>query len=171
MIIMNWNNKLKITHGMTGDKFYWIWKSIKQRCYNNKCRGFINYGGRGIKVCDSWHNFINFRDDMYESYLNHLNEFGSRQTTVDRIDNDGDYCKDNCRWATMRQQANNVRNNLMIEFKGEIKTLSEWSIDLGISYTVLHKRINKCKWSIEDALSTPVVSRKDIWKYRLKSSN
>ena len=98
------------THSMSKTKFYKTWNGLTQRCSNKKLKNYNDYGGRGITFCDKWANFMGFYEDMYESFLIHLEKYGSRQTTLDRIDFDGNYCKENCRWATYTVQANNKRN-------------------------------------------------------------
>lgn len=99
------------THGMRNTRFYSIWDNMKQRCSNPNTTNYENYGGRGIKVCDRWHSFEGFRDDMYESYKNHAEEHGEHDTSIDRINNDKGYYKANCRWATQSQQSRNQRVN------------------------------------------------------------
>lgn len=96
-------NKQGYKHGMDGTKIYSIWSHMKQRCYSPNNTNYKNYGGRGIKVCDRWLNsFANFLEDMscHPKFL-----------SLDRIDNDGNYCKENCRWATRKEQGNNKRNS------------------------------------------------------------
>ena len=87
--------------------FYKKFENMKSRCNCKKHPSYKNYGGRGIKIL--WKSFKKFRDDMYESYLEHCKEFGKKNTTLDRIDNNGNYCKKNCQWATWKQQNNNQR--------------------------------------------------------------
>jgi hypothetical protein len=99
----------KTTHGMFGTKFYTAWVNMKQRCLNPKNTDYINYGGRGITVCKRWLKFENFRDDMYESYLKHVEKFGENDTFMDRKEVHGNYELGNVRWATKSEQAQNTR--------------------------------------------------------------
>lgn len=131
-------------HGMATTNFYRIWKGIKYRCSNPNFPNFKYYGGRGIKVCKRWHKFENFYQDMFPTYKPGL--------TIDRIDNNGNYEPDNCRWVNCKKQANNRSNNILFTFKGQTLNLQQWSDKAGINYSTLWMRIFVSKWPIEKVL-------------------
>ncbi|MBW4469305.1 MAG: hypothetical protein KME45_03475 [Stenomitos rutilans HA7619-LM2] len=138
-----------LSHGATvGGKTpeYRIWGQMIRRCDSPKDTRFEDYGGRGIKVCDRWRKFENFIADMGLK--------PSSEHSIDRRDNDGDYCPENCYWATKKQQARNTRRNRFIEFNGERLTLAEWAERLGIAGSVIANRIDKFGWTVEKALTT-----------------
>ena len=138
------------THGGTNSRIYPIWNNMKQRCSNPNSIEFHLYGGRGIAVCEEWRNsFKHFRDWAFSNgYRDDL--------TIDRKDNNGPYCPENCRWATMREQANNTRRTRFLTYNGETHSVSEWARILGINQSTLNMRLNKYNWSVEDALSRGV---------------
>ena len=139
-----------VKHGKKGTRPYVIWADMKQRCCDSKSVNFSNYGGRGITVCDEWlHDFKDFYDwAMSHGYRDDL--------TLDRIDVNGNYCPENCRWATKAEQDNNTRVNRRVTYNGETHTIAEWAEITGIKYATLWRRICVLKWDIEKALSTPV---------------
>ena len=146
-------------HGMSKGSFYAKWNSMHNRCENPAQERYPRYGGRGIKVSENWRDFLPFRDDMYESYLFHVKKYGSENTTLDRINVDGDYCKENCRWATRSEQAfnrgpRNIKPRTFLTFKGKKQSVIAWADELGIKRTTLFMRIHSYGWSVKRALST-----------------
>lgn len=137
----------KIKHGLEKTRVYSAWREMMRRCYNTKSNTYERYGNRGITVCDEWHDINNFLKDMGQP---------QKGQSIDRIDNDKGYSKENCRWATSREQARNRRSNRLIEYKGKIKPLIEWAEIYQIDYQLLWQRITKLKWDIEKALNQPV---------------
>lgn len=146
------------THGMFGTRFYFCYFSMKQRCEDKNSTSYPRYGAKGIKLL--WPTFESFRDDMYESYSQHVKDFGERQTTIDRIDNNGDYCKENCRWATYLEQAQNKSNLHFLTFNGKTQTITKWAKEIGIRKELIAGRIAQ-GWPVENALSTKKFHRYD----------
>jgi hypothetical protein len=135
-------------HGLSKTKFYRAWLHMRERCNKPQNKNYKDYGGRGIKVCPEWENFDNFYKDMYPSYEEVL--------SLDRTDVNGNYEPKNCRWIPMRLQNANRRNNRVIEYKGEKKTIVEWSRHLGINRTTLRMRLDVYGYSVEEALKERV---------------
>jgi|GEM_PF-1079572 len=123
-------------HGCVGTKEYSTYIGMKGRCRNPNNKRFSRYGGRGIKVCDRWEkSFVAFIADMGKA--------PSDKHTIERIDIDGNYCPENCKWATIEEQAKNRSNNHYITINGETMTMMDWSRKTGICRTVLLKRIKR----------------------------
>jgi len=142
------NVESKTTHGMTATPEYSVWSAMRNRCSYPGDVSFDNYGGRGIRVCSEW-------DLSFESFYRDMGPRPSLEHSIDRKDNDGPYCKENCRWATRKEQCNNRRSNHLVTYLGETYTISQWSDRLGISKHVIASRLRK-GWSVERALTQPV---------------
>jgi len=140
-------NRLK-KHGLTNSGIYNTWHSMLYRCENEKDPRYKDYGGRGIKVCDEWHDLNKF----YEWAIN--NNY-KRGLSIDRIDPNGNYEPNNCRWATRVIQMNNRRNNNYITVKGRTKTVKNWSRITGLPYTVISSRLSR-GWNEVEAITFPV---------------
>lgn len=126
-----------------------IWRGMKDRCYNTKHRQYKNWGERGITVCDEW-------IDDFENFYNWAMENGyEKNLTLDRVDVNKNYEPNNCRWSSMAEQCCNKTNNIMLTFDNETKSLPEWARIYGIPRVNLDARL-RARWSIEEALSTPV---------------
>lgn len=136
-------------HARRETSTYRIWQGMKQRCFNKKSGEYVNYGGRGIVVCDRWLSFENFLSDMGERPDGHH---------IDRTNNNGNYEPGNCRWVTPKTNQRNTRKSRMLEAFGEIRCLSEWAELKGIKPLTLHKRL-RCGWGAEQALTVPVEKR------------
>ena len=133
--------------GRTKHSLYGTWTQMINRCENPKSKHYDRYGGRGIKVCEEWHDFW--------SFVKWSDSIGGRPNgyTIDRIDNDGNYCPENCRWANWETQTSNKSSNRYITYNGKTQTIQQWSIDIGLNEQTLTNRINR-GWSIERALTT-----------------
>lgn len=137
------------THGMSKTRLHKIWSGMIERCYLKSTGSYLNYGGRGITVCKEWGEFLPFYVwSMANGYSDNL--------TLDRIDVNGNYEPDNCRWATSKQQGNNRRNNIRITCDGITHTESEWCEVIGTKHSGVVKRRIDSGWSVKDAVSIPV---------------
>lgn len=148
--------RLKI-HGLANKRLFSTWQDMKRRCYKPYDIEYLNYGGRGITVCPEWQEFKPFYD---WAISNGYDENAPRgQCTLERIDNNGNYEPSNCRWATMKEQQNNRRNNRLLTLNGETKTLQQWADITGIARQVISDRLER-GWPIEKALTEkPVKGR------------
>jgi hypothetical protein len=126
-------------------KFYLLWNNIRQRCENSNNPNYKRYGARGIKVCNRWQEFNNFKMDMFPTYKKGL--------WIERINNDGDYDPDNCKWATRKEQLSNTRRSCYLTWKGITKTIPQWVEYLKIKSSTLRQRFYVYHWSIEKCLT------------------
>lgn len=127
-------NHNHLIHGGRKTRLYYIWKTMRQRCNNPKSQKHKSYHDRGITICHEWDDFAVFREWAYSSgYRDDL--------TIDRIDNDGNYCPENCRWATLTEQARNKQNTLRYEYQGKSLCISEIAEACGVPYKRVHALI------------------------------
>lgn len=157
-IVRNTNS----SHRMTKTRIYYEYQRIVVRCTNPKEKCYYNYWGRGIKCL--WESFEDFYRDMWESYEAHVKEFWEKNTTIERIDSNGNYCKENCTWGTLKEQANNKRNNTVVVINWEQHNLWEWANMLWISRETLKRHILKWKirWEIFNKGTWKIYDYKDI---------
>lgn len=135
-------------HGMKDSSEYIAWRNMKGRCLNPNDKGYGRYGARGISVCDRWLNsFENFYFDMGAK--------PSPAHTLERIDFNKDYCPENCKWATYKEQNRNYSRNVYIEYNGRRMCLKDWADEVGIENSLLRYRI-RAGWPIDQALFKPV---------------
>jgi len=144
---------------MKNTKFYKVWENMKSRCGNKNHKSYKHYGGRGITVCQEWLDFNSFRDDMYGSYLSHVEEHGQANTKIERKDVNRGYSKANCTWATYKAQARNMRSN--VTYKGEVAI--DASKRLGGTRGMVRQRL-VYGWSKKRAFTAPAYQAIDIIK-------
>ena len=165
--IIEYNNTEKVKHGYARgghggkkNRLYTIWSGMKARCSNENLHDYPNYGGRGIKVCNEWAN-------SFETFKDWANENGYREDlSLDRIDVNGNYCPENCKWATMYEQQRNRQHTEKFEYLGEKRTLAEISEMTGIYYNTLYNRIHYYGWDLENAVKYKDGRCKDYREYK-----
>ncbi len=144
-------------HGLEKHPLYNTWKNMKKRCNYPNASEYENYGGRGIHVCDDWsNNFQSFYDWS-------INNGWFRESTIDRIDTNENYCPENCRWSTIEVQMNNMTKNHYIDYNGNTYTLSTLAKHLSIPYNIVRYRLSNCKWNVEQLIN--------YWNDRNQSKN
>lgn len=134
-------------HGLSKTPTWVSWMEMKRRCINKKRNRASRYFLRGITFCERWLDFENFLEDMGERPMGY---------SLDRIDNDKDYYKENCKWSLPKEQARNRSTNTIITYKGESKCLSAWAEEYNIEQSVLRGRLYKSRWDMEKALTTKI---------------
>lgn len=135
------------THGESNTRLYKIWAGIKKRCLNQTSSNYRNYGGRGISICSEWLDFVTFKDwAIHNGYTD--------ESSIDRIDVNGNYSPDNCRWVDRITQANNRRTSTMYTLNGETHTLAEWARIYNVNYKMLHKKVRYKNIHLADALQS-----------------
>jgi hypothetical protein len=134
-----------MSHGATGTPMYNAWKTMRARCRNPNNKKYPRYGGRGITICERWDSFENFRDDMGER---------PEGATLDRIDNDGNYEPENCRWTCQKKQQRNRGNNHLLTIYGKTMSMAEWHeiVAHDTNYHTILQRVIRLGWSHKEAV-------------------
>lgn len=146
------DNPASLKHGAAGSHLYMVYHGIRARCYNPNSNDYKHYGGRGIKICKEW--------EEYETFESWALKSGYRTgLTIERIDVNGDYCPNNCKWITQREQTRNKRTTIYLTAFGKTKSLLDWAEEYGKSPGVLRTRIKR-GWPVEEAISLPLGRRK-----------
>jgi hypothetical protein len=141
-------HRSKISHDLYQTRLYRVWANMKKRCNKPNAYQYHRYGGRGITYDPKWETFSGFYVDMHETY--------NPNFQLDRIDNDGNYSKENCRWVTPKVNSLNRSQTHLWEYGGEKLTAIDWSRKIGIKYSTLSMRLWAYGWSIDKAIETPV---------------
>ena len=135
------------SHGLADSPIYNVWRTMKARCLNPNNHKYKRYGGRGITICDEW-------KDHFEMFYEWAIANGYAEgLSIDRIDNNGNYCPENCRWATAKEQSNNTHSNVFFTHDGQTHTIAQWAEICGITKAALYHRLER-GWSIAEALTT-----------------
>ncbi len=143
------------THGLSKHPLHRTWARMKDRCFNKESKYYVRYGGRGIKVCERWMSFMNFYDDTISTW--------DAALSLDRIDNDGPYSPENCRWTDDKTQSRNRRNVTSLTVNGETKLFVEWAEIIGISAPTLRAR-ERSGWPADKIISN------SLWQRNIKNS-
>ena len=166
-------SQVPITHGYTKgghkERLYGVWRNIISRCEYPKQKVYKYYGGRGISICEEWHNYAVFRD---WAYANGYDEKAVRgDCTIDRLDNNGNYEPSNCRWVSLKTQMRNRSDNRLITYNGETKPVVDWAEQMGLSPQTVYCRLNE-GWSEADAITIPLLPNNSYGQhYRKERTN
>lgn len=153
-------------HGKSQTHIYKVYYAMKKRCTNKNDERYMSYGGRGISICNEWlgeDGFINFYNWSMNNGYTYNNENKRNKISLDRINNNGNYCPENCRWTDNITQSNNKRNNIIIDYNGKTLSLKEWSKILKLDYHLLLVRLRN-GWSVDRAFTElPFIGKNQSW--------
>lgn len=150
----------QVIHGLSHSRICRIFRAMKQRCYNPKANAYKDYGGRGITICDAWL-------DSFPAFYEWASTHGYQDNlSIDRIDVNGPYSPENCRWVNQQTQCANKRETIRLEHNGEIHTIEEWAAITGLAAGTIRTRIYTRKWDVDKALSTPISESMSIRNFQ-----
>ncbi len=151
---------MRIFSGLSTTKEYQSWRDMVRRCNKSTDRCYKHYGGRGIKVFPLWEKDVS-------AFCQYMGPRPSKNHTIERIDNNGNYEPGNVRWATQIEQHNNTRGNRVLEVLGRKQTIAQWCNESGLKFNTVHARIFRYGWSVEKAIITPPLKRnRDYFKHK-----
>lgn len=159
------NSTKPLKHGQAKTRLYHVWYGMLFRCENSKATEYSKYGGRGIKVCDEWHDFFVFKE--WAGNNGHDDTLPKGECTIDRIDVNGNYEPSNCRWANVKEQSNNRRSSVYITYDGETLMVAQWADKTGMRHGCILERLRK-GWTPEQILTTPVTKGNRWLNYGIK---
>lgn len=136
-------------HGDSKTRLYCLWNGIKARCYYKKHKEYMNYGGRGIAICEEWLDYETFKNWAYSHGYNDT-------LTIERVDINKNYCPKNCLWISRKQQAWNKTSTVKVFYKNKYWTIKELSEETGLAVNLLRSRIRNQGWTVEKAVTEPL---------------
>ena len=137
--------------GLSKEPFFTVFNNIRSRITDPSHQNYSSYGGRGLTF--EWKGYVDFKKDMYASYLRHKRLY-PKNTTIERIDNNKGYSKENCRWATFQEQAKNKRTSRYLTYRGRTLIIADWARELGVSRQAVRHRI-EAGWDVKSVIETP----------------
>lgn len=137
-------------HGLYYSSLYHVWEKMKSRCNNPNHINYADYGDRGVRVCEVWSN-------DFEAFYDWAQTNGYEDGLfLDRKDNSGNYCPENCRWVTRKENNNNKRNNIILTAFGKTQTVAQWAEEIGMNYWTLLRRVKVGRMTPEECVTIPV---------------
>ena len=165
-LLARYSKTVNIKHNGCKERLYGVWARMTNRCENPNNSAYKWYGERGIKVCAEWHDYATFREWAVSTGYDPTAEI--HKCTIDRIDTNGDYCPENCKWSDAKEQSNNRRSNRLYTYNGKTQNIRQWADEYDISYKMLIQRLNR-NWTIERAITEPADERRRVKNGKHKS--
>lgn len=162
---MRHSGRKKTAGGLSHEPFYQVFHGIRKRITDPTSKDYTRYGGRGLTF--EWPGYVEFKKDMEDSFMKHCEIYGRKNTTIERIDNNKGYSKENCRWATQQEQQKNKRSSRYITYKGRTMIIADWARELGVPRQTIGYRLRN-GWDIKSIIETPFDKKNRYNKYGYK---